>query len=360
MELTPRERVALTLKREEVDRLPVDFWAVPEVYRNLENYLHLSSTEELLEYLAIDCRVISPPYIGPRREDKGGVFLDLFGVPRRLVKNPYSTYEEFAGHPLAASNDLSVIEDHQWPESSWWDVDALPAMIEEINSKEEYSLRYDVGGIFETSWSLRGLELFLTDLITNPELAYSIMERVTDYLITTSKRVLDRVGDAIDIVYTYDDVGTQQGLFVSPEHYREYIRPHHVRLNKVLKEYGVAIMYHSCGAIMPLINDILSIPIDILNPLQPYAEGMDQRKIKKMYGDRVIFHGGIDIQHLLRMKDRDRLVEELKETVSILGEEGGYIMSSTHYLQADIPLENILLLYKEIERGPDSLFHHRF
>lgn len=355
VELTPRERVALTIKREEVDRLPVDFWAVPEVYRNLKDDLHLSSNEEILEYLAIDCRVIKPPYIGPSKRE-GEIFYDLFGVPRRLVENPYSTYEEFAAHPLADCKDLLSLEDHSWPDPSWWDVDALPSIIEEVNRRQEYSLRYDVGGIFETSWSLRGLELFLTDFIANPELAYDIMERVTDYLIAISKKVLDRAGDAIDIVYTYDDVGTQQGLFVSPDHYRRYIRPHHVRLNKALKEYDVSIMYHSCGAIMPLIEDILSIPIDILNPLQPYAKGMDHRQIKTMYGDKVIFHGGIDIQHILRMKDRERLKEEIKETVSILAKDGGYIMASTHYLQADIPTENILLLYKEMRRRADSLF----
>lgn len=354
-ELTPRERVDLTIKREEVDRLPVDFWAVPEVYANLKDNLCLSSEEEILEYLSIDCRVISPPYKGPLRKERGGIFYDLWGVPRRRVKNPFSTYEEYAGHPLSSIDDLCAIEDHDWPQPSWWDVEALPQIIERVNASCEYSLRFDVGGIFETAWSLRGLELFLTDLIRDPQLAFGIMERVTDYLIEISREVLERVGDSIHIVYTYDDLGTQQGLFVSPEHYQKYIRPHHERLNKVLLEYDVYILYHSCGAILPIMDAIIDTPIHILNPLQPYAADMDHALIKKEYGERVAFHGGIDIQHLLRMKDRKRMKKEMEETVSILGEGGGYILAPTHYLQADIPLENILLLYKEIERGTGSL-----
>lgn len=350
MTLTPKERVTYTIKRQEVDRLPVDFWAVPEVFENLKRALRVSSDEEILQSLDVDCRVIAPPYRGPVKREEKGIFYDLFGVPRRRVKNPYSTYEEYASHPLAHFTSLSEIHQHNWPEPSYWDFAALPDMIAQINAQTQYSLRYDVGGIFETAWSLRGLEQFLLDLVIEPEIPYGIMERVTDYFIQMAREVLERVGDEVDIVYTYDDVGTQQGLFLSPDHYRELIRPHHVRLNKVLREYPVFILYHSCGAILPLIEDFIKLPIDILNPLQPTAAGMDLRVIKERFGDQVAFHGGIDIQHLLRETDRDRMKEEIERIISILGSQGGYIMAPTHYLQADIPLDNILTLYQQIER----------
>jgi uroporphyrinogen decarboxylase len=133
---------------------------------------------------------------------------------------------------------------------------------------------------------------------------------------------------------------------MSPKMWRKYILPRHQRLNRVIKDHSVRIMYHSCGAIYPLINELIDeMHIDILNPLQPRAKGMDMARIKNEFGDRIAFHGGVDLQQTLPYGTQQEVVDEVTGLCHVLGKGGGYICTSAHYIQADVPVENILALY---------------
>jgi uroporphyrinogen decarboxylase len=150
----------------------------------------------------------------------------------------------------------------------------------------------------------------------------------------------------IKLVYTYDDVAMQNGLMMSPKMWRKFILPRHQRLNQVIKDHGVKIMYHSCGAIYPLVRALIDeMHIDILNPLQPRAKDMDMARIKSEFGREIAFHGGVDLQHTLPYGTQQDVVDEVRGLCSVLGVGGGYICTSAHYIQADVPVENILALY---------------
>lgn len=159
----------------------------------------------------------------------------------------------------------------------------------------------------------------------------------------------------MDMVYTYDDVGIQTGLMMSPRMWRTFILPRHQRLNAAIRRYPVRIMYHSCGAIYPLIQALADeMGIDVLNPLQPRAAGMDLARIKGEFGARLAFHGGIDIQHTLPYGSPGDVRSEVRERCRVLGRGGGYVCASAHYIQADTSLENVLALYttrREIDPG---------
>jgi uroporphyrinogen decarboxylase len=163
------------------------------------------------------------------------------------------------------------------------------------------------------------------------------------------------------MVYTYDDVATQNGLLISPRMWRKYILPRHQRLNKAIRaaRYPVKIMYHSCGAVAPLVGAFVEeMDIDVLNPLQPRAAGMDMERIKAEFGDRLAFHGGVDIQHTLPKGTPGQVQAEVMERCRILGRGGGYICTSAHYIQADTPLENIVAMYTAPrELGPEAVGH---
>jgi uroporphyrinogen decarboxylase len=214
-------------------------------------------------------------------------------------------------------------------------------------------LRYEVGGIFEWSWGLRGFERFLLDLVKNPDVACAIMDRFTDIYIENAVRVIEAAGGLLDMVYTYDDVGIQNGPLMSPRLWRQYILPRHQRLNAAIRTATrtrpVKIMYHSCGAVYPFIAAFVDeMGIDILNPLQPRAAGMDMARIKAEFGDRLSFHGAIDIQHTLPHGTPGEVRAEVRERCQVLGGQrpgGGYICASAHYIQADTPLENIVAMY---------------
>jgi uroporphyrinogen decarboxylase len=346
--LTPRERVEMALQHRQPDRVPFDFSGVPETCDMLRRELGVASDEDVLRLLGVDCRIVAPDYVGPApRTQPDGTYFDAWGTHRRRVRNEFSTYDEYAGHPLAHASSVAEVETWDgWARPEHWDPSTLVGNIEAVQQETEYHIRYDVGGIFELSWALRGMEQFLVDLIERPEIPCAIMDCFTDVYIANVTGVLEAAGGLVDMVYTYDDIGIQRGLMMSQRMWREHILPRHQRLNTAIRPYPVRIMYHSCGAIYPLIARFAEdMGIDVLNPLQPRAAGMDLSRIKHEFGGRLSFHGAVDIQHTLPHGTPAEVQAEARECCRILGRGGGYVCAPAHYIQADTPLENIVALY---------------
>ncbi len=346
--VSPYERVNDALNHRQPDRVPFDFWAVPETIVKLKSFLNAQNEEELLQLLGIDCRIIQPNYVGPRPEEfADGTYYTQWGSHRRVVRNEYSLYEEYASYPLSEAQSRAEVESWpRWPRPEYFDWSRLVDKIQAVNARVRYHIRVDVGGIFESSWALYGLERFLTALYDSPEIPCAIMDCYTDLMIQNVHRMMAAGHGLIDMVYTYDDVAVQNGLMMSPAMWRSYILPRHQRLNQVIKHYGVKILYHSCGAIYPLIRPLIEeMGIDALNPLQPRARSMDMARIKSEYGAQIAFHGGIDLQQTLPYGSQEEVAAEVRERCNILGKGGGYICTSAHYIQADVPVENILAMY---------------
>ncbi len=346
--MSPYERVETALHLRPPDRVPFDFWAVPETIAKLKDYLRVQSDEELLRLLGIDCRMVEPDYIGPSLDVlPDGTFYAMDGTHRKRFSNAFSTYSEYASFPLAGATTKAEVESYpHWRKPEYLDWSHLVEKIQALNAPVRYHIRVEVGGIFETAWGLYGLDRFLIDLAENPEVPCAIMDCVTDGMIADVHNMMKAAAGGIDMVYTFDDVAIQNGLLMSPAMWRKFILPRHLRLNRVIKEYGLKILYHSCGAIYPLIRPLVEeMHIDALNPLQPRARGIDMPKIKQEFGGQLAFHGGIDLQHTLPFGSQEDVVAEVRERCLVLGQGGGYICTSAHYLQADVPVENILAMY---------------
>ncbi|MDI9481923.1 MAG: uroporphyrinogen decarboxylase family protein [Bacillota bacterium] len=354
-ELLSRERVELALSHKNTDRVPTDFWAVEEVIKNLSIHFNHASEEEILQYLNVDLRFVWPDYIGPANLVlPDGSYIDYMGHHHRIVSNDFCTYEEYAGFPLAYVQTLDDLTRYdKWPDANWWNWDTFSEKIGDLHDK--YYIKLHAGGIFEQAWGLRGNEEFFVDMGTNPEIPHYIMNKICDFYCCFIKKAMEAAGDKIDMVYTYDDIASQNSLLMSPGMWAEFIKPYHEKVNKVIKNYGKKIMYHSCGAIRPLIGELQKLHIDVLNPLQPLAKGMDLTEIKNTYGNKLCFHGAIDIQELLPKGPPGRIKKEAQRVVNILGKDGGFILASAHYIQADTPVENILALYDLKCRVPINL-----
>jgi uroporphyrinogen decarboxylase len=346
--MTPRKRVATALDLKQPDRVPFDFWAVPETLDHLQRYLCAADEEEILQLLGVDCRIIEPDYVGPEPERfPDGTFYGNWGSHRRIVENAYSRYEEYASFPLAAARTRAEVETWpRWPKPEYFSWEHLVERIQRVNARVPYHIRVDVSGVFESAWGLYGLDHFLTGLYDHPEVPSAIMDCYTDLMIGNVHRMMAAGQGLIDWVYTFDDVAVQNGLMMSPAMWREFILPRHLRLNQAIKEYGVKILYHSCGAIYPLIKPLVEeMGIDALNPLQPRARWMDMAKIKREFGGKIAFHGGIDLQETLPRGTPEEVTAEVRERCRVLGKGGGYICTSAHYIQADVPVENIIAMY---------------
>lgn len=348
--MLPRERVLTALAHQTPDRVPTDFWAVEEIWNRLKVHFGAESKDQALDQLGVDIRRVRPDYIGPPiRTLADGSYLLPDGTHRRRVANSFGSHEEYASFPLRNCTEVSeILAWDRWPNADWYDWSGFSRKLEEKHQR--YFLKLELGGPFERAWSLRGYEQYLMDMALEPEIPHAIMERLTAFYLDYVTRALECAGDYLDMVYTWDDIATQNGLLLSPEMWETFIKPYHVRIDKVIHSFGKPVMYHSCGAVRPMISRLLELPIDVLNPLQPLAAGMsDLEDIKREFGSQLSFHGAVDIQRLLPQGTPAQVREEVLRICSILGRDGGYILCSAHWIQADTPVENVLALYRAAE-----------
>lgn len=382
--MTPRERIRTALRHQEPDRVPVDFVATPEVWAkliaeigtgdatsDLDDYAE-PAREAVLRHFQIDARVLSydmfcaPPESSLKRgatvdwwgsldrstpnrmwrqRHPDGTTHDIWGAHRQKVSHEFGSYEEFASWPLQRAESIQDLASHPWPEPDWWDFTPLPEIVHRLDADEHYHIRFRVGSVFEIAWQLRGMQEFLMDLALNPQIPHYIMSRLTDVYVENTRRVLELAGDRLDIIYFYDDVATQNSLMISPETWRAQVRPFHARLVEVARSHNVPVMYHCDGAVYPLIPELIDLGIDVLNPVQPDAKNMDARRLKSEFGDRITFHGGIDIIKTLPRGTTTEVAAAVRDAVDVLGRDGGYILCSAHHIQPDTPLENISTMY---------------
>ncbi len=388
--MTPRARLATALQHQEPDRVPTDFLATPEVWRKLNAHLHPDVTgldfggfmeperEALLRHFEIDSRVLSydmfcaPPesVYRPgaqqdwwssldrstpnrmwRQKNPDGTNYDIWGAHRQKVEHQYGAYEEFATYPLATAESVSDLKNHPWPTPEWWDFSALPSLMRELDKHQEYHLRFRIGSVFEIAWQLRGMQEFLMDLASHPEFPLYVMDRLTEVYVENLRRVLEIAGDRLDMVYFYDDVAMKNSLMISRQMWADFVRPRHKQLVDLAHAHGKKVMYHCDGAIYALIPDLIELGIDLLNPIQPDAKNMEAEKLKREFGDKLAFHGGLDIIGVLPTGTPDEVRAAVKKCVNVLGEGGGYVLCSSHHIQSDTPVENILAMYEVGLRG---------
>jgi uroporphyrinogen decarboxylase len=207
------------------------------------------------------------------------------------------------------------------------------------------------------------------DLALDRELAEFLLDAFTDFYVAYFDRMFSAAPGAIDIFRIADDLGMQDRLLISPETFNAFIGPRIARLADMAHSHGIAVMFHSCGAILPLIDPLIAAGVDILDPIQVTAAGMDPTVLKNRFGDRLCFHGAIDTQYLLPQGTPQEVEAEAAKMIRILGGDGngdnggcnsgdgkscGYILSPSHVLQSDVPIDNIRALYgakRSIEAG---------
>lgn len=349
--ITSRERVHLALSHIETDRVPFSLgFGVNEPVRvQLAQLLGLPGPEEVQKWLLgySDLRWIAPCYRGPADREirhNDGTYVDCWGVTRITKSYGAGAYEEISQYLLGDVTDISQLDDFLWPSPDWFDVFDIPNQIAKACEDGEKAIVVGNGNIFETSWYMRGFENMFRDLALQPELAYEIMRRVTDFFIVYFTKILVAAKGRVDIAFTADDLGHQNGLFMSIPMWEKMLKPHHVRLNKTLHEFGVKIMYHTDGAVMKVVPGLIDMGIDVLEALQFDAAGMDPVVLKRDFGDNLSFHGGISVQTTMPFGSPEAVRAEVEERVRVLGQGGGYILAPSHAIQAGTPLENVLAL----------------
>jgi len=369
-ELTSRERVRLILNHMEADRVPIDFGSTgtnltDAVYFDvLKNFnIQNAVTPFTIGHSAThyDERIISRfdpdfrhvhlkvPQNMISRTKMGVTFYNEWGVLCKRV----GPYVERIGKPLEKAT-IKDLEAYPWPNTNDKDrIEGLKERIEHLFYSTDYAIIATVvdNGPFEIALQLRGFGEFLIDMIDNEEFANVLLKKITKIEKELLGLFLNIVGKYIEIVQIGDDLGTQFAPLISPEMYRSIIKPFHKDIfNFIKQKTNAKILFHSDGQIAPFIPDLIEAGIDILNPLQPTGPEMDAQKIKESFGDRLCFHGGIDIQHIMRQSSPKIIEHEIKTKIKALAPGGGYILATTHNIQPDTPIRNIELMFKFMRR----------
>ncbi len=344
--LSGRERVRLALEHRTTDRIPIAMVCSginAPARAALEDYLRRERGLAVESYLApaVDIVRVDPPYVGPALPP--GV--DIWGVRRRPVSYGTGSYDEIEHYPLAGASSPSDLAAHRWPDAAWFDYAALPSVIEAARTPADKCIMVTNGNIFETSWYMRGFEQTLVDVMVNEELVRAIMERVTAFFVEYFTKVLRAVPGQVDLVFTADDIGDQRGLLLPFGKWESLLKPYHRRLNAAIHEHGARVIYHSDGSITDAVDGLVDMGIDVLQALQFSADHMDPARLKKGWGDRLCFEGGVSVQTTLPFGRPEDVRREVEERIRVLGRHGGYILGPSHNIQAGTPPENIAALF---------------
>jgi uroporphyrinogen decarboxylase len=366
-----RERVLAALEHEEPDRIPLDFLGgvssiTLQAYIKLKEYLGLAwegekydtwngmitIDPEILRLFGIDLRKISlnfPAGWKPKRFPNG-TFLDEWGLKRK--PSPDGLYYEVVP-TLQGAIEKEDIDNHPWPDPNALGlINGLEREAKELEKAGWAVATSSIGGgIFEIAWWLRGFTNFIKDLYKNPDFACYLLDKITNIQISLFDILLGEVGDYIVMVQIEDDLGSQTGPLIPLNLYRKYIKPYHKKLcDFIHKRTDAKIMIHSDGAIETFIQDLIDVGIDVLNPIQPLAKGMDTKNLKEKYGDKICFHGGVDTQKVLPYGTSKEVEEEVIKRIKDLAPNGGYILAPSHNIQVDTPPENVIIMYKAAQK----------
>ena len=193
---------------------------------------------------------------------------------------------------------------------------------------------------------LRGVEQIFLDMILHPEIARAVFSQIRDFYLAYAQRIFEAARGKLDILLTGDDFGAQLGPLVSPAMWVEFLGDGFAEYIDLAHSFDLRVMHHTCGAVRPLIGLMRERGLDILQSLQPEAQGMDPAALKAEFGDRLAFQGGISIQKTLPFGTGQQVRDEVKDRIDALAGGGGYILGTSHNIQADTPLENIEALLK--------------
>jgi uroporphyrinogen decarboxylase len=361
-----KERVLMALDHEEPDRVPVDLGGrqttfMVETYEQFKSHLGITKMmshkwqtvyvdEQILNRFSIDCRHVRPPVKAEPEFSETAeakiTFVDEWGV-KRIIDAGYASIIDY---PLQTAT-LQDLEAYEWPNpAEIFDYTSIRNQALQLHSEGEYAIVGNMGSpgnIFEQSWYLRGLTEFFMDLVDNKDFAHELMSKITEIRKQNAKYFLSEVGEYLDVFQLADDLAMQNGPYMSPQLYREMIKPYQVELFRFVKQLTPAkIYYHSCGSVTRLLDDLIDVGVDILNPVQISADGMETDQLKQRFGNKLSFWGAMDTTEILPNGTADNVRNEVRRIIHDLAPEGGFVLASVHNLQPDIPPENILAMFE--------------
>jgi len=358
--MTPRERFFKAVRQEKPDRPPIYVTLTPQVAKKLSDHLGMPYEEpfdsmfsarishpQLLTALGNDCVGIGAcaPDNFPTKDLGNGILENEW----HMMFIDQGIYFEFYEYPLAHVATRADIDNFGFPDAhAAGRFDIARKTYEKY--KDDYAIVADLEtSVFETAWYLVGLEKLLMDMMMQAEYVDPLLDRIMEVNLAIGKEL---IAMGADMIWAGDDFGSQNGMLISPDLWRQYFKP---RIKYMFDEFrkvnpDIIIAWHTCGSVLPIITELIEIGLDVLNPIQPLAAGMKADYLKETYGDRLLFFGGFDIQQLMPAGTPEEIRAEVRRLKRVFGKDGGFIIAPAHNIQDDTSVENILAFFDEAKK----------
>ena len=341
-----KERTLKAIDLKTPDRIPIFVDMVPEL-AGVFYHKYGFKGNKLLTHLGNDLAVCSFGVASSWGDMKDGE-VDEWGIKWKKVKYGRGFYNEIGENPLAYATIDDLLKVRVPDAARDQRYEEIASLVSEFG--KDFAIMIDMScTIFELAWYLRGMDRLLMDMVLNSRFVEILMDRILEFYIPAGKRI---AGMGVDIIWTGDDVGMQTGMIMSPELFRKYIKERYRLLISEIKKSNssIKIAFHSDGYITPVIDDLIEVGVDILNPVQPKC--MDPKEIKERFGDRLSFMGTIDEQQVLPFGTIEDLKYEIDTRLKTVGYNGGLIIGPTHNIQNDTSMEKVEFLFNYIkEKG---------
>lgn len=341
--MNSRERVISAIKHQSTDRVPYDFRAENATLERIYQSVQYGDLNRLLNDLNVDTRYID--VIMPKEKNYGTFFQNFWGERFIYKQTLWGPVREDIPGALNEAQCMGDLKKFDWPTTQIFDYSNINRLCKANN---EYALVYGFADIWQRPALVRGMENALMDLILNPDWVHFLARKFTEFYKEDYSKAFKESGERIDIFLVISDLGGQNGPIMSLDMFNQFIAPYLKELTDHIHNLGAYVMFHSCGMINMFIERLIEIGIDILDPIQPIGEAMNPENLSACFGNRICFHGGIDVQNLLPYGSPEDVKKAVKHYARILGEKGGYISCPAHLFQPDIPPENILAFYKAL------------
>ena len=345
--MTSRERVLAANSRKETDRLPVGFECHPGLMQKIMDYYGVTDRLSLFAKMGIDGfsvffeSFVGPKYIGPEQKKlDDGTVCDFWGIDFHQRSLPLGDFETIAD-----------LDKYNWPSADWFDYSDIYEKCLKVKESGLPVVGGEGGCGVQFAINMRGYENALVDPMMEPDFAHAYMQRAGDFFVEWNERWLSAAKGEFDIFRCGDEIGANDRMHCSPEIWREFYKPQLKRIFAVAKSHGLKIWFHCCGMCRPVIDDLIEIGVDLWDPVPGYVNGNNHSELKKSYGDRLAFIGGVDTVTLLRYGTVEQVRAAVKQCIDTLGAGGGYILGGSQCLTDDIPLENAIAMFDIYSRN---------
>jgi len=340
--MNSKERVHASLNHKNPDRVPVWMWYHPKTVqmmaRELEippQYVSVALEDDIRQAWVSNNHAME----GIVHQNDGESHTDPWGI--RWVK--VGPFNQIAYYPLADAS-VEEIDGYVFPYDHVQEL--LQNMDRIMPLKDNYFISCDVSPcLFELICRLRNMQNTILDFLMNPGLMDGLLKKAADFNVSLSQAAVNRFD--LDCLWTGDDVAGQQAMILDPDLWRSRIKPHLKRIIDVGRERNLWIAYHCCGAMRPIIPDLIEIGVNLLNPIQANCPGMDALSLKKEFGNELSFMGGIDTQNLLPNGTASEVRKETEKLIDgMTAGGGGYILAASHAVPPETPIQNIYAMYE--------------